>query len=139
MRLQRSTLRCADIFARFKRQRLISKQVRHADGHPRSSPPIFLLARSLTHPIVTQSDTDSDWHCITILSFLPPPIHLSSFFLFLSFFSVFFPISTGSCRRWAGAIKSGRRSSYLLAITAERSKSCDEGLNAFRDDGRVFS
>ncbi|XP_051904312.1 rho GTPase-activating protein 23 isoform X5 [Hippocampus zosterae] len=38
-----------------------------------------------------------------------------------------------------GAIKSGRRSSYLLAITAERSKSCDEGLNAFRDDGRVFS
>ncbi|XP_077475816.1 rho GTPase-activating protein 23 isoform X3 [Stigmatopora argus] len=38
-----------------------------------------------------------------------------------------------------GAIKSGRRSSYLLAITAERSKSCDEGLNAFRDEGRIFS
>ncbi|XP_077412798.1 rho GTPase-activating protein 23 isoform X5 [Vanacampus margaritifer] len=37
------------------------------------------------------------------------------------------------------AIKSGRRSSYLLAITAERSKSCDEGLNAFRDEGRIFS
>ncbi|XP_061604564.1 rho GTPase-activating protein 23-like isoform X3 [Phyllopteryx taeniolatus] len=37
------------------------------------------------------------------------------------------------------AIKSGRRSSYLLAITAERSKSCDEGLNAFREEGRVFS
>ncbi|KAJ3607511.1 hypothetical protein NHX12_024562, partial [Muraenolepis orangiensis] len=33
----------------------------------------------------------------------------------------------------------GRRSSYLLAITTERSKSCDEGLNAFRDEGRVFS
>uniref|UniRef100_A0A3B4BS65 Rho GTPase activating protein 23b n=1 Tax=Pygocentrus nattereri TaxID=42514 RepID=A0A3B4BS65_PYGNA len=37
------------------------------------------------------------------------------------------------------SIKSSRRSSYLLAITTERSKSCDEGLNTFRDDGRVFS
>ncbi|XP_068161446.1 rho GTPase-activating protein 23-like isoform X2 [Antennarius striatus] len=33
----------------------------------------------------------------------------------------------------------GRRSSYLLAITTERSKSCDEGLNTFREEGRVFS
>ncbi|XP_038606020.1 rho GTPase-activating protein 23 [Tachyglossus aculeatus] len=32
----------------------------------------------------------------------------------------------------------GRRSSYLLAITAERSKSCDDGLNTFRDDSRVL-
>uniref|UniRef100_A0A8C6UST1 Rho GTPase activating protein 23a n=1 Tax=Neogobius melanostomus TaxID=47308 RepID=A0A8C6UST1_9GOBI len=38
-----------------------------------------------------------------------------------------------------GDIKSTRRSSYLLAITTERSKSCDEGLNSFRDEGRVFS
>ncbi|KAI1887247.1 hypothetical protein AGOR_G00187910 [Albula goreensis] len=37
------------------------------------------------------------------------------------------------------SIKSSRRSSYLLAITTERSKSCDEGLNTFRDEGRVFS
>ncbi|XP_059203277.1 rho GTPase-activating protein 23 [Centropristis striata] len=37
------------------------------------------------------------------------------------------------------SIKSGRRSSYLLAITTERSKSCDEGLNTFREEGRVFS
>uniref|UniRef100_A0A673AEC5 Rho GTPase activating protein 23b n=1 Tax=Sphaeramia orbicularis TaxID=375764 RepID=A0A673AEC5_9TELE len=37
-----------------------------------------------------------------------------------------------------GDIKS-RRSSYLLAITTERSKSCDEGLNTFREEGRVFS
>uniref|UniRef100_H3CK23 Rho GTPase activating protein 23 n=1 Tax=Tetraodon nigroviridis TaxID=99883 RepID=H3CK23_TETNG len=36
------------------------------------------------------------------------------------------------------SIKSSRRSSYLLAITAERSKSCDEGLNTFREEGRVF-
>ncbi|XP_051569899.1 rho GTPase-activating protein 23-like isoform X2 [Myxocyprinus asiaticus] len=35
--------------------------------------------------------------------------------------------------------KSNRRSSYLLAITTERSKSCDEGLNAYREEGRVFS
>uniref|UniRef100_A0A4W4FVQ7 Rho GTPase activating protein 23a n=1 Tax=Electrophorus electricus TaxID=8005 RepID=A0A4W4FVQ7_ELEEL len=37
------------------------------------------------------------------------------------------------------SVKSSRRSSYLLAITTERSKSCDEGLNTFRDDGRAFS
>ncbi|XP_055031252.2 rho GTPase-activating protein 23 isoform X3 [Misgurnus anguillicaudatus] len=36
-------------------------------------------------------------------------------------------------------IKNSRRSSYLLAITTERSKSCDEGLNTFREEGRVFS
>uniref|UniRef100_A0A8C2KY90 Rho GTPase activating protein 23a n=1 Tax=Cyprinus carpio TaxID=7962 RepID=A0A8C2KY90_CYPCA len=35
--------------------------------------------------------------------------------------------------------KSNRRSSYLLAITTERSKSCDEGLNVYREEGRVFS
>ncbi|XP_076851819.1 rho GTPase-activating protein 23 isoform X2 [Brachyhypopomus gauderio] len=35
--------------------------------------------------------------------------------------------------------KSSRRSSYLRAITTERSRSCDEGLNTFRDDGRAFS
>ncbi|XP_060717092.1 rho GTPase-activating protein 23 isoform X2 [Tachysurus vachellii] len=35
-------------------------------------------------------------------------------------------------------VKNSRRSSYLLAITTERSKSCDEGLNTFRDEGRVF-
>lgn len=39
----------------------------------------------------------------------------------------------------AGSIKSSRRSSYLLAITTERSKSCDEGLHTLRDDSRVFS
>ncbi|XP_051523395.1 rho GTPase-activating protein 23 isoform X2 [Myxocyprinus asiaticus] len=39
------------------------------------------------------------------------------------------------CRK----IKNSRRSSYLLAITTERSKSCDEGLNTFREEGRVFS
>ncbi|XP_016404957.1 rho GTPase-activating protein 23-like isoform X4 [Sinocyclocheilus rhinocerous] len=38
-----------------------------------------------------------------------------------------------------GDPKSNRRSSYLLAITTERSKSCDEGLNAYREEGRVFS
>ncbi|XP_034045436.1 rho GTPase-activating protein 23 isoform X3 [Thalassophryne amazonica] len=38
-----------------------------------------------------------------------------------------------------GNIKSSRRSSYVLAITTERSKSCDEGLNSFREEGRVFS
>ncbi|XP_036317279.1 rho GTPase-activating protein 23 isoform X2 [Pipistrellus kuhlii] len=34
------------------------------------------------------------------------------------------------------SIKAGRRSSYLLAITTERSKSCDDGLNTFRDEGK---
>ncbi|XP_058714025.1 rho GTPase-activating protein 23 isoform X1 [Poecile atricapillus] len=36
------------------------------------------------------------------------------------------------------SIKAGRRSSYLLAITTERSKSCDDGLNAFRDEGKIL-
>ncbi|XP_032135708.1 rho GTPase-activating protein 23 isoform X3 [Sapajus apella] len=36
------------------------------------------------------------------------------------------------------SIKAGRRSSYLLAITTERSKSCDDGLNTFREEGRVL-
>ncbi|XP_072343591.1 rho GTPase-activating protein 23 isoform X2 [Scyliorhinus torazame] len=36
-------------------------------------------------------------------------------------------------------IKASRRSSYLLAITTERSKSCDEGLNTYRDEGKVYS
>ncbi|KAM5135318.1 rho GTPase-activating protein 23 isoform 2-T2 [Mantella aurantiaca] len=35
------------------------------------------------------------------------------------------------------SIKSSRRSSYLQAITTERSKSCDDGLNTFRDEGRL--
>lgn len=39
---------------------------------------------------------------------------------------------------FSGSIKAGRRSSYLLAITTERSKSCDDGLNTFRDEGRVL-
>ncbi|KAM9112757.1 rho GTPase-activating protein 23 isoform 3-T3 [Pangshura tecta] len=34
------------------------------------------------------------------------------------------------------SIKASRRSSYLLAITTERSKSCDDGLNTFRDEGK---
>ncbi|XP_035389482.1 LOW QUALITY PROTEIN: rho GTPase-activating protein 23 [Electrophorus electricus] len=36
-------------------------------------------------------------------------------------------------------MKNSRRSSYLLAVTTERSKSCDEGLNVFREEGRVLS
>ncbi|XP_074835178.1 rho GTPase-activating protein 23 isoform X3 [Carettochelys insculpta] len=36
------------------------------------------------------------------------------------------------------SIKSSRRSSYLLAITTERSKSCDDGLNTFRDEGKLL-
>nr|XP_008111634.2 PREDICTED: LOW QUALITY PROTEIN: rho GTPase-activating protein 23 [Anolis carolinensis] len=35
-------------------------------------------------------------------------------------------------------IKASRRSSYLLAITTERSKSCDDGLNTFRDEGKFL-
>ncbi|KAH0626801.1 hypothetical protein JD844_002023 [Phrynosoma platyrhinos] len=35
-------------------------------------------------------------------------------------------------------IKASRRSSYLLAITTERSKSCDDGLNTFRDEGKIL-
>uniref|UniRef100_A0A3B4V0D6 Rho GTPase activating protein 23b n=1 Tax=Seriola dumerili TaxID=41447 RepID=A0A3B4V0D6_SERDU len=52
----------------------------------------------------------------------------------LSSFSLFVRLHSQDC----SSIK-GRRSSYLLAITTERSKSCDEGLNTFREEGRVFS
>ncbi|KAI4801195.1 hypothetical protein KUCAC02_000120 [Chaenocephalus aceratus] len=48
------------------------------------------------------------------------------------------PLSHFVLRTSVRSIKS-RRSSYLLAITTERSKSCDEGLNTFREEGRVFS
>ncbi|XP_077406267.1 rho GTPase-activating protein 23-like isoform X3 [Vanacampus margaritifer] len=37
-----------------------------------------------------------------------------------------------------GSIKV-RRSSYLMAISTERSKSCDEGLNTFKEEGHVFT
>nr|XP_033774320.1 rho GTPase-activating protein 23 isoform X2 [Geotrypetes seraphini] len=36
------------------------------------------------------------------------------------------------------SIKGSRRSSYLVAITTERSKSCDEGLNSFREEGKFL-
>ncbi|XP_030076658.1 rho GTPase-activating protein 23 isoform X2 [Microcaecilia unicolor] len=36
------------------------------------------------------------------------------------------------------SIKASRRSSYLVAITTERSKSCDEGLNSFREEGKFL-
>ncbi|KAM6042249.1 rho GTPase-activating protein 23 isoform 2-T2 [Chlamydotis macqueenii] len=36
------------------------------------------------------------------------------------------------------SINASRRSSYLLAITTERSKSCDDGLNTFRDEGKIL-
>ncbi|CAM4717448.1 unnamed protein product [Caretta caretta] len=36
------------------------------------------------------------------------------------------------------SIKASRRSSYLLAITTERSKSCDDGLNTFREEGKIL-
>ncbi|XP_069763113.1 rho GTPase-activating protein 23-like isoform X3 [Narcine bancroftii] len=36
-------------------------------------------------------------------------------------------------------IKASRRSSYLLAITTERSKSCDEGLNTYHDEAKMYS
>ncbi|XP_053471993.1 rho GTPase-activating protein 23 isoform X5 [Ictalurus furcatus] len=49
-----------------------------------------------------------------------------------------FPLSRLSSHD-CSSIKSSRRCSYLLAITTERSKSCDEGLHTLRDDGRVFS
>ncbi|XP_016122866.1 rho GTPase-activating protein 23-like isoform X3 [Sinocyclocheilus grahami] len=50
-----------------------------------------------------------------------------------------FPLSRLFSHDSTGDPKSNRRSSYLLAITTERSKSCDEGLNAYREEGRVFS
>ncbi|XP_042576115.1 rho GTPase-activating protein 23-like isoform X3 [Cyprinus carpio] len=50
-----------------------------------------------------------------------------------------FPLNRLFSHNCTGDPKSNRRSSYLLAITTERSKSCDEGLNAYREEGRIFS
>ncbi|XP_075767557.1 rho GTPase-activating protein 23 isoform X3 [Pelodiscus sinensis] len=51
------------------------------------------------------------------------------------------PFSFTASRHYSqdcSSIKAGRRSSYLLAITTERSKSCDDGLNTFRDEGKLL-
>ncbi|XP_062234522.1 rho GTPase-activating protein 23-like isoform X7 [Platichthys flesus] len=61
-------------------------------------------------------------------------LNSTSVFPTLSSISSFVQLHCQDC----SSIK-GRRSSYLLAITTERSKSCDEGLNTFREEGRVFS
>ncbi|XP_057201013.1 rho GTPase-activating protein 23 isoform X4 [Triplophysa rosa] len=50
-----------------------------------------------------------------------------------------FPLHRLFSLNCTGDVKSNRRSSYLLAITTERSKSCDEGLNVYREEGRVLS
>ncbi|KAM4716202.1 rho GTPase-activating protein 23-like isoform 3-T3 [Anableps anableps] len=72
---------------------------------------------------VVSSDQASSAASVTFISVYPPP-------------SVSPPVRLRS--QDFRSIKS-RRSSYLLAITTERSKSCDEGLNTYRDESRVFS
>uniref|UniRef100_A0A3P9LL71 Rho GTPase activating protein 23b n=1 Tax=Oryzias latipes TaxID=8090 RepID=A0A3P9LL71_ORYLA len=47
--------------------------------------------------------------------------------------------ANGSLAQFLSCSIKSRRSSYLLAITTERSKSCDEGLNTFREESQVFS
>ncbi|XP_037318888.2 rho GTPase-activating protein 23-like isoform X3 [Pungitius pungitius] len=69
----------------------------------------------------------SSSQAFTTLTSTPVPPTISSI-------SPFVHLGSRDC----SSIKS-RRSSYLLAITTERSKSCDEGLNTFREEGRVFS
>lgn len=64
-------------------------------------------------------------------------MHIFNFLIWLLFPTVSSAVPL-TCHISTGSIK-GRRSSYLLAITTERSKSCDEGLNTFRDEGRMFS
>ncbi|XP_064421687.1 rho GTPase-activating protein 23 [Latimeria chalumnae] len=46
-----------------------------------------------------------------------------------------FPTITRHYSQDCSNIKPGRRSSYLLAITTERSKSCDDGLNTYEGKG----
>ncbi|XP_023654064.1 rho GTPase-activating protein 23-like isoform X3 [Paramormyrops kingsleyae] len=50
-----------------------------------------------------------------------------------------FPLTRLYSQNYNDDPKSSQHSSSLLAITTERSKSFDEGLNAFRDEGRGFS
>lgn len=98
------------------------------------------------HPHLFTCHSNLLRHLLLSPSLCPPPnptpstlvIGIASTFclslrLFL-FFSFLFSLSTHSPSGRAGNIKSSRRSSYLLAITTERSKSCDEGLNTFREE-----
>lgn len=85
----------------------------------------------------TKSSTPKSFHSLSVYKCCRP-FH-ACFFIFSVFVSHSLPCCpTDLTVSSPGSIK-GRRSSYLLAITTERSKSCDEGLNTFRDEGRMFS
>lgn len=104
----------------------------HSTNRP-PSPPRPLLHPLLLPPSLSSSPnpTSSTRSIGTTSTFC------LSLCLFVSSLSV--SLCAHSSPHRAGSIKSSRRSSYLLAITAERSKSCDEGLNTFREEGRVLS
>uniref|UniRef100_A0AAY4CLC9 Uncharacterized protein n=1 Tax=Denticeps clupeoides TaxID=299321 RepID=A0AAY4CLC9_9TELE len=86
--------------------------------HP-TSPGVDLRARPVPASSVVSSGGVSS----------APPVPASPTFTF-SFSRLF----SHDC----SSVKSNRRGSYMLAITTERSKSCDEGLNTFRDEGRII-
>ncbi|XP_035853328.1 rho GTPase-activating protein 23-like isoform X3 [Sander lucioperca] len=96
---------------------------RRANDDP-TSPSIDLQACYVPARSVVSSSQASTMATLTSTSVSPT----------LSSISPFVRLRSQDC----SSIK-GRRSSYLLAITTERSKSCDEGLNTFREEGRVFS
>lgn len=102
--------------------------------------PVYLRL-STYRPITVQTPVTSSFTVPPPNPIPPLALHQRSSFFYLFFLFSFpsFYLSAHSSCHWAGSIKSSRRSSYLLAITTERSKSCDEGLNTFREEGRVFS
>lgn len=111
-----------------------------------SPPPI--LTSSLIPPTSSTTSCSLPHYPHLLIQHRPPRVigitstlclSLSASFSFFLFSSVYISLHAHSSSHRAGSIKSSRRSSYLLAITTERSKSCDEGLNTFREEGRVFS
>lgn len=104
----------------------------------RPSPPRHLLTRHLTSTSSTllKKNVTVSWSNTARVIGVTSTFCLFS--LSFSFSFLHLHISTRSSFHWAGSIKSSRRSSYVLAITTERSKSCDEGLNAFREEGRAL-
>lgn len=90
---------------------------------------------------------NSERDCSLCMMFPSTLIHFLSGSRFLNVMTLFGPsvlfslcffLPTFVCVLVTGNIKASRRSSYLLAITTERSKSCDDGLNTFRDEGKLL-
>ncbi|XP_026171732.1 LOW QUALITY PROTEIN: rho GTPase-activating protein 23-like [Mastacembelus armatus] len=108
----------------------------HQEVFPRLKPPLdcLILDQALHQPhSITPMDSPEPPGLApaSISSVEPGPSHRANDILAKHAFDSLSSIP------FKGNVK-GRRSSYLLAISTERSKSCDEGLDTFREGGHAF-